>query len=166
MTTLSIILLHVSTCRHRKSRVCHVRCTLQARASETGARCCCSLRLLVPRQATLLAEKHGLKVCIIDPNLEKRWIPNYGVWVEEWESLDKDLQVQLDVLVQQCCMSHDRCSSPADVIWWSSHGGRIVFTHSSSSGPDRTLVYPGIMAVTITLLGWNRCIQRRKKLMT
>lgn len=44
-------------------------------------------------QATLLAEKHGLKVCIIDPNLEKRWIPNYGVWVEEWEALDKDLQV-------------------------------------------------------------------------
>ncbi|CAN0412132.1 unnamed protein product, partial [Ectocarpus sp. 8 AP-2014] len=42
--------------------------------------------------ATLLAEKHGLKVCIIDPNLEKRWIPNYGVWVEEWEALDKDLQ--------------------------------------------------------------------------
>ena len=45
------------------------------------------------RQATLLAEKHGLNVCIIDPNLEKRWIPNYGVWVEEWEALDKDLQV-------------------------------------------------------------------------
>lgn len=44
-------------------------------------------------QATLLAEKHGLKVCIIDPNLEKRWIPNYGVWLEEWEALDKDLQV-------------------------------------------------------------------------
>eukprot|EP00904_Undaria_pinnatifida_P007489 jgi/Undpi1/3870/HiC_scaffold_16.g07238.m1 len=45
--------------------------------------------------ATLLAEKHGLKVCIIDPNLEKRWIPNYGVWVEEWEALDKDLQIGL-----------------------------------------------------------------------
>ena len=49
---------------------------------------------ILPPQATLLAEKHGLKVCIIDPNLEKRWIPNYGVWVEEWEALDKDLQVQ------------------------------------------------------------------------
>nr|ATD53301.1 lycopene beta-cyclase [Sargassum thunbergii] len=45
--------------------------------------------------ATLLAEKHGLKVCIIDPNLEKRWIPNYGVWLEEWEALDKDLQIGL-----------------------------------------------------------------------
>lgn len=36
-------------------------------------------------------------MCIIDPNLEKRWIPNYGVWVEEWEALDKDLQVNVVV---------------------------------------------------------------------
>ncbi len=56
-----------------------------------------------PPQATLLAEKHGLKVCIIDPNLEKRWIPNYGVWVEEWEALDKDLQVH--TVVHQCRLS-------------------------------------------------------------
>lgn len=67
------------------------------KASETDARCCrrrgWCLCVSVPPQATLLAEKHGLKVCIIDPNLEKRWIPNYGVWVEEWEALDKDLQV-------------------------------------------------------------------------
>lgn len=54
-------------------------------------------------QATLLAEKHGLNVCIIDPNLEKRWIPNYGVWVEEWEALDRDLQVGMlcQILVLQ-----------------------------------------------------------------
>nr|ATD53300.1 lycopene beta-cyclase [Sargassum vachellianum] len=45
--------------------------------------------------ATLLAEKHGLNVCIIDPSLEKRWIPNYGVWLEEWEALDRDLQIGL-----------------------------------------------------------------------
>lgn len=39
-----------------------------------------------------------MKVCIIDPNLEKRWIPNYGVWLEEWEALDRDLQVRYQEL--------------------------------------------------------------------
>lgn len=72
-----------------------------ALSKDAHCHCCtyCSAGLRHPYdaactpQATLLAEKHGLNVCIIDPNLEKRWIPNYGVWVEEWEALDKDLQV-------------------------------------------------------------------------
>ncbi|CAB1100630.1 unnamed protein product [Ectocarpus sp. CCAP 1310/34] len=65
--------------------------------------------------ATLLAEKHGLKVCIIDPNLEKRWIPNYGVWVEEWEALDKDLQIGLGD-----CL--DRTWEVTDSFFGGSHG--------------------------------------------
>nr|ATD53295.1 lycopene beta-cyclase [Petalonia fascia] len=65
--------------------------------------------------ATLLAEKHGLKVCIIDPNLEKRWIPNYGVWVEEWESLDRDLQIGLGD-----CL--DRKWEVTDSFFGGSHG--------------------------------------------
>ena len=65
-------------------------------------------------QATLLAEKHGLKVCIIDPNLEKRWIPNYGVLVEEWEALDKDLQVPVMGFPGSCVEEAER------------EGGRMV----------------------------------------
>eukprot|EP00752_Nemacystus_decipiens_P009155 g8177.t2 len=65
--------------------------------------------------ATLLAEKHGLRVCIIDPNPEKRWIPNYGVWVEEWESLDKDLQIGLGD-----CL--DRTWEVTDSYFGGSHG--------------------------------------------
>lgn len=35
--------------------------------------------------AALLAEQHKLKVVLMDPKLEERWIPNYGVWLEEWQ---------------------------------------------------------------------------------
>lgn len=69
--------------------------------------------MIPPRQATLLAEKHGLKVCIIDPNLEKRWIPNYGVWVEEWQALDKDLQVYA-VVYGRSAPSSGHWSPPAE----------------------------------------------------
>nr|ATD53302.1 lycopene beta-cyclase [Ishige okamurae] len=65
--------------------------------------------------ATLLAEKHDLKVCIVDPNIEKRWIPNYGVWVEEWESLDRSLQIGLGD-----CL--DRTWEVTDSFFGGSHG--------------------------------------------
>ncbi|CAM9625243.1 unnamed protein product [Discosporangium mesarthrocarpum] len=65
--------------------------------------------------ATLLAEKHGLKVCIIDPILERRWIPNYGVWVEEWESLERDLQIGLT-----SCL--ERTWDVTDSFFGGSHG--------------------------------------------
>ena len=35
--------------------------------------------------AALLAEQHNLKVVLMDPKLDQRWIPNYGVWLEEWQ---------------------------------------------------------------------------------
>lgn len=37
--------------------------------------------------AALLAEQHKLKVVLMDPKLEERWIPNYGVWLEEWQGV-------------------------------------------------------------------------------
>lgn len=37
--------------------------------------------------AALLAEQHQLRVVLMDPKLEQRWIPNYGVWLEEWQGL-------------------------------------------------------------------------------
>nr|ATD53303.1 lycopene beta-cyclase [Dictyopteris undulata] len=65
--------------------------------------------------ATLLAEKHGFKVCIVDPSLEKQWIPNYGVWVEEWEALDRLLQIGLG----ECL---DRTWDVTDSYFGGSHG--------------------------------------------
>jgi len=44
-----------------------------------------SLARPLKRQAALLAEQHRLKVVLMDPKLEQRWIPNYGVWLEEWQ---------------------------------------------------------------------------------
>ena len=35
--------------------------------------------------AALLAQQHKLKVVLVDPKLDKRWIPNYGVWLAEWQ---------------------------------------------------------------------------------
>lgn len=102
--------IYVSACGTSKCCRCHVlrlsqRLHSVLRPIHARCRCPCAFRVYtndvtydIPKQATLLAEKHGLKVCIIDPNLEKRWIPNYGVWVEEWEALDKDLQVHQSLL--------------------------------------------------------------------
>jgi hypothetical protein len=39
---------------------------------------------LVGTQAALLAQQHGLKVVLMDPKLDNRWLPNYGVWFDEW----------------------------------------------------------------------------------
>lgn len=44
----------------------------------------------------LLAERHGKRVCLIDPNASKRWPNNYGVWLDEWESLGARLDLKLD----------------------------------------------------------------------
>ncbi len=41
--------------------------------------------------AALLAAKHGLRVTLVDPDPKKQWAPNYGVWVDEWESLAEDM---------------------------------------------------------------------------
>jgi hypothetical protein len=46
-------------------------------------------------QATMLAEKHGLRVVVVDPALERAWVPNYGVWLEEWQALDELLDIGL-----------------------------------------------------------------------
>ena len=35
--------------------------------------------------AALLAQQHKLKVVLLDPKMDDRWIPNYGVWLEEWQ---------------------------------------------------------------------------------
>lgn len=37
--------------------------------------------------AALLAQQHKLKVVMMDPKLDERWIPNYGVWLEEWQGM-------------------------------------------------------------------------------
>ncbi|CAM9414828.1 unnamed protein product, partial [Phaeothamnion confervicola] len=65
--------------------------------------------------ATLLAEKSGLRVAIVDPNLRKRWVPNYGVWLEEWEKLESRLQIGLD----ECL---DRTWPVTDCFYGGSHG--------------------------------------------
>mmetsp|Transcript_60308 Transcript_60308/g.155346 ORF Transcript_60308/g.155346 Transcript_60308/m.155346 type:complete len:491 (-) Transcript_60308:78-1550(-) len=46
--------------------------------------------------AHLLAERHGRSVVIIDPNASKPWPNNYGVWQEEWDTLEAMLQVGLN----------------------------------------------------------------------
>eukprot|EP00929_Paragymnodinium_shiwhaense_P119911 TRINITY_DN91824_c0_g1_i1.p1 TRINITY_DN91824_c0_g1~~TRINITY_DN91824_c0_g1_i1.p1 ORF type:complete len:633 (-),score=119.20 TRINITY_DN91824_c0_g1_i1:18-1916(-) len=46
--------------------------------------------------AKLLADKHGASVCVIDPRADSPWPNNYGVWQEEWDSLEANLQVGLD----------------------------------------------------------------------
>ena len=38
--------------------------------------------------AWLLAERGGLDVALIDPNLDKPWPNNYGVWQAEFDALD------------------------------------------------------------------------------
>ncbi|KAG5177810.1 lycopene beta cyclase chloroplast precursor [Tribonema minus] len=65
--------------------------------------------------ATMLAEKHGLRVAVIDPALERGWVPNYGVWLEEWEALDRLLDIGLGA-----CLS--RTWSVTDCFYGQSHG--------------------------------------------
>ncbi|CAM9854506.1 unnamed protein product [Chrysoparadoxa australica] len=65
--------------------------------------------------ATLLSTKHGLDVAIIDPNIDETWIPNYGVWVEEWEKLDD----MLDIGLRDCLRN---VYEVTDCFYGSSHG--------------------------------------------
>lgn len=43
-----------------------------------------------------LAHREKLRVCLIDPNMDRPWENNYGVWSEEWETLGADLK-ELDL---------------------------------------------------------------------
>ncbi len=52
--------------------------------------------------ATLLAVKHGLRVSLVDSDPKKQWVPNYGVWVDEWERLAADMP-ELGILD---CLDH------------------------------------------------------------
>jgi len=44
----------------------------------------------------LLAERHGLSVCLLDPAAAAPWPNNYGVWQEEWDALEAKLQIGLE----------------------------------------------------------------------
>mmetsp|Transcript_10804 Transcript_10804/g.24702 ORF Transcript_10804/g.24702 Transcript_10804/m.24702 type:complete len:630 (-) Transcript_10804:38-1927(-) len=48
--------------------------------------------------AYLLAERHGLSVCLIDKRAQAPWPNNYGVWQEEWDALEAKLSLGL----QEC----------------------------------------------------------------
>lgn len=61
-------------------------------------------------QAALLSEQYKLKVVMVDPNLDKRWLPNYGVWLEEWEG-------QSVLLVSQAPLEMMRDNS-SPCLWW------------------------------------------------
>ncbi len=52
--------------------------------------------------AALLAVKHGLRVLLVDLDPKKPWVPNYGVWVDEWERLAADIP-ELGILD---CLDH------------------------------------------------------------
>eukprot|EP00166_Cyanidium_caldarium_P004190 ctg_433.g262 len=39
------------------------------------------------RRAGATAHKRALSVVVVDPDLARRWVPNYGVWVDEIDSL-------------------------------------------------------------------------------
>ncbi len=41
--------------------------------------------------AWLLAEREGLRVALVDANLDKPWPNNYGVWEAEWHALSESL---------------------------------------------------------------------------
>lgn len=45
--------------------------------------------------AHILAEKHQASVCLIDPNVSRDWVNNYGVWQAEWDALEARLQLGL-----------------------------------------------------------------------
>jgi len=38
-----------------------------------------------------MAEKFNAKVALVDPKLDDPWPNNYGVWMHEWEALEKEL---------------------------------------------------------------------------
>jgi len=50
--------------------------------------------------AALLAETYGLRVLVCDPNLEKPWPNNYGVWLEEWELIAEKTGFDLNSCLQ------------------------------------------------------------------
>ena len=66
-------------------------------------------------QAALLAQQYKLKVILMDPNLDKRWIPNYGVWLEEWQGNNIDISLCTSLLY----VSYFTC-------WW--HGVYLSMT--------------------------------------
>lgn len=66
-------------------------------------------------QAALLSEKHDLRTLLIDPALDRGWVPNYGVWLEEWHALDDLLQIGL-----RDCLS--RTWPRTDCFYGGSHG--------------------------------------------
>lgn len=43
--------------------------------------------LLCEIAATLFSKKSKRKVILADKNFDRNWIPNYGVWKDEWESV-------------------------------------------------------------------------------
>ena len=52
--------------------------------------------------AWLLAERGGLEVALIDPNLDKPWPNNYGVWEAEFDALH-DMMPELSL---KECVDH------------------------------------------------------------
>ncbi|CEM06650.1 unnamed protein product [Vitrella brassicaformis CCMP3155] len=49
----------------------------------------------------VLAKRYGLRVVMIDPRIHERWPNNYGVWVAEWEAVERQLQLGVDE-----CLDH------------------------------------------------------------
>jgi len=39
--------------------------------------------------AALLAKKHSVGVVLVEPNIERKFPTNYGVWIDEWEELER-----------------------------------------------------------------------------
>jgi lycopene beta-cyclase len=62
-----------------------------------------------------LLGKRGLSVAMLDRNIDKGWLPNYGVWCEEWDWLDQQLE-----LGTGGCLS--RTWQKTDCFYGGSHG--------------------------------------------
>mmetsp|Transcript_18268 Transcript_18268/g.24080 ORF Transcript_18268/g.24080 Transcript_18268/m.24080 type:complete len:588 (+) Transcript_18268:216-1979(+) len=68
--------------------------------------------------AAVLAKRHKADVTVIDPNPERPWPNNYGVWIDEWEELERLLDLGLGE-----CLGYSW--SKTDCFYGGSHGMEI-----------------------------------------
>jgi lycopene beta-cyclase len=83
----------------------------------------CAISSLVSSSLLSQNEKN-VRVVLADTNIDKEWVPNYGVWKDEWEAVVQKFKQQSNVLIQggRVGIAIDREWLKTDCFFGGSHG--------------------------------------------